>query len=127
MEEIFSLPPEQEPSGDSGAVSLDAQILSQVSWEIVSQDNNNVEIAVAAPDVKAILGSQATELLSQPDGVEQILALLNQDNLPMTSTTVSVTLDENGVPTDAFPLTDAIYGGLLSLLEEIYASMEASK
>lgn len=127
MREIMSDLPEHSSSGDTAGSSLDAAILNKTDWKIVSQQENTLEITVSSPDMQALLQNQLAELLSQPDGISQILSLLEGKDIPMREVTVSVTLDENGVPTDAYSLTDALYGGLLSLLEEIYASMEASK
>ena len=127
MNEIFAEIPEQPSAGDSAGASLDAEILKKTEWKIVSQNDNTLEIAVTSPDMQTMLQGKALDLLAQPDGVAQILALLQGNDLPMKEVTISVTLDENGNPTDPAALTDALYGGLLSVLEEVYASMEAEK
>ena len=127
MRDFFAEAPEQASAGNTAGSALDDGILKRTEWKIVSREGNTLEIAVTAPDMQALLQDQAMTILSQPDGVSQILSLLEKNNLPMREVTVSVTLDEDGNPTDPAALTDALYGGLLSVLEAVYASMEAEK
>ena len=88
--------PEQASAGNTAGSALDDGILKRTEWKIVSREGNTLEIAVTAPDMQALLQDQAMTILSQPDGVSQILSLLEKNNLPMREVTVSVTLDEDG-------------------------------
>ena len=62
---------------------------------------------------------------SKEEGDAFLLAALQNGEFDTATTEVAVELDENGAPVDSFAFADAMYGGLLTKMDELLGEAAA--
>ncbi len=120
LKEKTALPEEEETSPGGAA---EAAIIENGSYEIVSQTDTTVTLKITAPDMSAMLQAAAEGELT----TDNILAALDSGTTPTVTNEVTVELDETGNPVESWDFVDAMYGGLLSYLEQAMREMEGAE
>ena len=124
QEELDTVMEEPGPENESDGAQLDEAILKLVRYSTKVIDNHTAEIMVKAPDMRAIILQDGDNLLEYEDGIQRIITALKEEKVPMVTTIVSVELDENGTPQESYELQDAMYGGLLTVIDEMLSYRE---
>lgn len=111
----------EQPEGITTVGSeAEAAIIDRVEYTVLEQADNRVTLEITAPDMTVIL-NQA----DQNGGTAQdILNMLNGENVPTKTTTLTVDLDENGKMIESQEFVDAMYGGLLTYLDQFVLEAE---
>jgi len=105
---------------DTAGAEAEAAIIDRVEYTVLEQADNRVTLEITAPDMTVIL-NQA----DQNGGTAQdILNMLNAENVPTKTTTLTVDLDENGKMIESQEFVDAMYGGLLTYLDQFVLEAE---
>ncbi len=105
---------------DTAGAEAEAAIIDRVKYTVLEQADNRVTLEITAPDMTVIL-NQA----DQNGGTAQdILNMLNGENVPTKTTTLTVDLDENGKMIESREFVDAMYGGLLTYLDQFVLEAE---
>lgn len=113
-----------ERPAETGTVGAEAEaaIMDRVAYTVVEQTDATVTLEITAPDMVTILGkAEQTDMTPQ-----DILDVLNGDIFPTRTTVLTVELDEDGNMIESWALIDAMYGGLLTYLEQFVLETEGS-
>lgn len=117
---LKSASPEEAP--DTLGAQLE-QVLAEASTLKVKQsDDKTAQVEITAPDISAL----ASEILASGGGPEALLEALKTGTYPTKVTELTLEIDENGHPADSWAFADAMYGGLLTYLEQLMGEMEAA-
>lgn len=80
-------------------------------------------VEITAPDIPALVA----KIRANGGGAEEFLEALESGKYSTTVKELTLEIDENGHPTDAWAFADAMYGGLLTCMEQLVEEMEADK
>ena len=117
----------ESPSANTPGAILDEVLLSLADIQEVEHKADTLRYIVTAPDMAAIIGSGTNDLLQYEDGIEKIISILRSGNYPKRTVEVVVKVSSTGLPEDPYELYDAIYGGLLTVLDEHMHEWEAGQ
>lgn len=144
INEVFLAPlentaPQPEPGMDEAeyvrlenknkGASIDGLILQNMTYKVVSVSKENCVIEVSAPDMKKIftdameiempdVESDAEFEYAKSSLMDYITMRLQSGNYDVLESTVTVPMNDKE-PEMTFELTDAMYGGFLSMFEEL--------
>ena len=90
-------------------------------------DRQKAAVTVTAPDMRKLLLPEGEGLLLQRDGLQTAVSRLEAGLYDTLTTTVEVTLDEEGNPEEPYPLYDAMYGGLYTAVSDFLGEMEGTE
>lgn len=109
---------------ETGTVGAEAEaaIMDRVAYTVAEQSDTQVTLEITAPDMATILDkAEQTDMTPQ-----DILDMLNGDAFPTRTTVLTVELDEDGNMIESLEFLDAMYGGLLTYLEQFVPETEGS-
>ncbi len=116
---------------DEDGTQVAEQIYSKTSFNIHDVTDSDCMITVTAPNIRELFFSifnyadysQATNFTEYEDTINKILGQLEkkliEDKCQYITTDTKVPLDENGDLEITYELADALYGGLLTLQQEL--------
>lgn len=110
---------ELERTGESAGSDIEDEIISHVAYSVLEKSENAVRLSVTAPDMSALVDEMIAHCASQEDGSAYLLDALESGDFETVTSTIEVELDENGAPVDSYAFADAMYGGLLTKMEEL--------
>ena len=116
---------EAESATDATAASstigaeLEEAIASRANVTVDYATDTEVNLTITAPDVAALL----QELRKTSGSSESLLAALESGNYTQKVTRLTTEIDADGRPLEAWDFLDAMYGGLLSYLNELAAEL----
>lgn len=120
-------------SEDDLGTEIGNELLGNVSYEIQSIQGNMANIIVHAPNINSLYKQALDEIGSAvPKSEEEYASLLNevlskvnewltQGRFDYLTTEIAINIQENGSIEVSYELIDALYGGLLTLQEELVA------
>lgn len=117
----------QEQLSDTDGARLEAAVLEKMEYELRSLDRQKAAVTVTAPDMRKLLLPEGEGLLLQRDGLQTAVSRLEAGLYDTLTTTVEVTLDEEGNPEEPYPLYDAMYGGLYTAVSDFLGEMEGTE
>ena len=109
---------EPETQSNTPGARLEDTLLAHASYQEISRTEHSITYEVISPDMREIIEADGKKLFDQKAGIQEIINILNQGDYPEMTRTVTVTLDENGVPENSDELIDALYGGLVTYISD---------
>ena len=101
--------------------ALEEAIYAHATVHVDDSTRTEVQLTVTAPDMALLL-----EDIRQNGGTSQtILDRLENGDYPERVTALRTEIDDDGRPLEAWDFLDALYGGLLSYMEELAEEQEA--
>lgn len=116
-----------ERTGDTAGSALESGIIEHMTYSVLTQSENTVRLSVTAPDMSALLDEMRTECPVADEWAMYLVNKLQSGDFGTVTTELEVELDENGVPSDSYAFSDAMYGGLLAKLEDMLREMRAAE
>lgn len=98
---------------------LEANILKNVSYEVLKQEKDMVELRINAPDMSKIIYNNGQTILSQHNAIQSIMEILESGNFEFMTIDLEVEVAEDGSPKDPYALMDTLYGNIFSLMTEL--------
>lgn len=111
---------EQAPEVTTLGAAAETIIIDRVQYTILEQSDTQVMLGITAPDLVTILN----EANQKGETAEDILETLQAAELPTKNTVLTVELDEDGNVIESRAFVDAMYGGLLTYLEQFVLETE---
>lgn len=111
---------------DTDGARLEEEIIKRARYTVRSTGRDTVSVRVAAPDMRRLLSLEGEGLLFQKDGLSRAAERLKSGQYETIVTTVELKLDASGTPDDPYPLYDALYGGMYSLVAEFYETLRGA-
>ncbi len=108
-----------EQTGESAGSDIEDEIISHVAYSVLEKSEDTVRLSITAPDMSALVDEMIAHCASQEDGSAYLLDALEDGDFETVTSTFEVELDENGAPVDSYAFADAMYGGLLTKMEEL--------
>ena len=108
-----------EPRADTTGAALEAALIERANVSVDYTTQTTVNLTVTAPDMAALLAELRT---SGGDG-EALLAALRRGDYQEKVTRLTTAVDSDGRPEEAWAFLDAMYGGLLSYLNDLAAEL----
>lgn len=115
----------EPPENDGAGASIESEILEHMSYTVTARAESSATLSVTAPDMGALIDEMMARGGSKEEGEAFLLAALQNGEFDTATTEVAVELDENGAPVDSFAFADAMYGGLLTKMDELLGEAAA--
>ena len=112
--------PDTSTATDNIGAKLEQTISNSARLKVKECNDTSVLVEITAPDIPALVAKIR-------GGAEEFLEALESGKYSTTVKELTLEIDENGHPTDAWAFADAMYGGLLTCMEQLVEEMEADK
>ena len=104
---------------DTTGAALEAALIERAAVSVDHTTQTTVNLTITAPDMAALLEGLRT---SGGDG-ETLLAALRRGDYQEKVTRLTTDIDQDGRPREAWAFLDAMYGGLLTYLNDLAAEL----
>ena len=108
----------ETPVSNTPGAALDEVLLALADIKVLDRTEYTIRYEITAPDMAVVISNGGDDLLEKENGVEMIVDVLKTGGYPTTKKEVTVTVDAYGIPEEPFEFYDAVYGGLLTVLNE---------
>lgn len=115
--------PDTSTATDNIGAKLEQTIANSARLKVKECNDTSVLVEITAPDIPALVA----KIRANGGGAEELLEALESGKYSTTVKELTLEIDENGHPTDAWAFADAMYGGLLTCMEQLVEEMEADK
>ena len=115
--------PDTSTATDNIGAKLEQTIANSARLKVKECNDTSVLVEITAPDIPALVA----KIRENGGGAEELLEALESGKYPTTVKELTLEIDEDGHPVDAWAFADAMYGGLLTCMEQLVEEMEADK